>query len=128
MRIGLPDLEDDVVAALRRAPHRADTDAADLFHRPLRTPVQRTDEEHDGIDEAEGVTKHQVLQLPVVDATPVRSRQERPADLDLAPLFVIAEVARRSDDAAGGATDHREGAAGIHRALKETAEDVFLIA
>src|ERR1051325_81287 len=127
MRIGLPDLEDDVVAALGRAPHRADPHAANLFHRPLGTPVPRTDEEHDRVDEAEGVAKHQTLELAVVAATPVRSRQKRPADLDLAARLVIAEVARRSDDAAGGAIDHREGAARLHRALKEALEDLFLV-
>src|SRR5262249_13738418 len=82
-------------------------------------------EENDAVHEAEGVAQHQLLQLAVVNASPVRTGQKRPPDFDLAALAIVTVVARRSDDAAGRAVEDGKRPAGFQRLAKEGLEDVL---
>ena len=68
------------------------------------------DEADDAVDERERVLEHEPLHLTVVVAAPMRSREERPADLDFAARRVIAVEARRPDDAAVAAIKGDESA------------------
>jgi hypothetical protein len=64
--------------------------SANLFQSPLRSDVLQANKE-DGIShEAEGMLQHELLQLSVVSAAPVRSGQEGPADLNLTPALIVA--------------------------------------
>jgi len=54
-------------------------------------------DEHNSRHELKRVRQHQPLDLSIVYATPVRSGQERPADLNLAILLVVAVKARRAN-------------------------------
>src|SRR5438270_1765930 len=70
-------------------PH-ADLDGADLLDGAAGADVLGPDEKDDVVHEPEGVGQHQVLQLAVVDAAPAPPGEERPADLDLAALGLVA--------------------------------------
>src|SRR4051812_18302166 len=82
--------------------------AADLLHGAERAPVFHADPEDGGIDECEGGVEHQPLGFAVYGAAPVAAGKKRPADLDLAPLRLIAMVAARADQAAGRTVDDRK--------------------
>jgi hypothetical protein len=75
-----------------------DPNCTDLLHSALRSDVLGVNEEHDAAHEPEGVAKHEPFHLAVVGTAPMRPREERPTDLDLASASVIAAKARRADD------------------------------
>src|ERR1700728_2903522 len=83
-------------------------DPADLGHRALRTPVLVADPEHDRVDESEGVVEHHALDLAVGAAAPMAAGEEGPADLDFADLGLVAVIAARSDQPAGGTANERK--------------------
>src|SRR4030095_14021478 len=66
-------------------------DAPDLADGLLRANVRRADEEDNRVYKSERVAHHELFQLTVVGAAPVRPSQERPSDLDFAPLLAVAE-------------------------------------
>jgi hypothetical protein len=76
------------------------TNAAYFFHGSLRTHILGTNKKDDGLHKSEGVLQHELFHFSVVGAAPVGPCQERPADFDLAGLFVIAIESRGSDDSA----------------------------
>src|SRR5207249_8911112 len=61
-------------------------------------------------------------------APPVRSRQEGPADFDLASDALVAVKPRRSDHGAGTPVEREEGAAGGQMVGEEVAEHGLPIA
>jgi len=84
------------------------TDATDFLDGPLRSHVLWTHEEYDGPYEPKRMTKHEPLQFSIVKPAPVRSGQERPADLDLAPFTNVGMKTRRSYDSSGLGVDGNE--------------------
>lgn len=73
------------------------------------------------------MVKHETFQFPVTAAAPVRPGKERPADLDLIPLLVIAVVSRGPDDPVDFAVNDDQRAVGIQGVLKEALENLFLV-
>jgi hypothetical protein len=71
------------------------------------------------------VLEHQPLHLPVDLTAPVRAREERPADLDLAALRLVPVVAGAADHAAVAPVEDDERAAGREVLLEEDTEDVL---
>src|SRR5262249_27518822 len=63
-----------------------------------------------------------------VPAAPVRPRQERPADLDLASRLVVLGVPRRSDDLSVAAIDGGQRPSGFEGAAEEIPEYGLLVA
>src|SRR5262249_53404701 len=112
--------------ATRGVGPRADPACADLCDRSARAHVVRANQKDDRVHEPERVLEHQALELSVVRPAPMRSGEERPPDLDFAPLGVEAEVARRADHTAIFRVSDEEGAAGFHRLAEEFSEDVRL--
>ncbi len=72
--------------------------------------------------------QHEPLHLAVVATAPVVAGQEGPTDLNDAALRVIAVVAGRSDDVAGGSIERDERATGREGLLEERSEWGLLIA
>ena len=68
--------------------------ATDLLDRSLRAQVVCANHEDDIVDKLESVRQHEPLHLAVVNAAPVRSRQESPSDLYLASLEIVAMKSR----------------------------------
>lgn len=73
------------------------------------------------------MVQHETFKFPVVGAAPVRPGKERPADLDLTPLLVVAVVSRGPDDLVVFAVNDGRRALGIQGVLKEILEDFFLV-
>jgi len=71
--------------------------------------------------------QHETFEFPVIGAAPVRPGKERPADLDLIPLLVIAVVSRGPDDLVVVAVNDGQRALGIQGVLKEALENLFLV-
>src|SRR5262245_15940456 len=107
---------------------RAGEDAADLYDGPPRSHVLRADDENDAVHEPERMVEHEPLHLAVVPATPVRPRQERPADFDLAARLVVVGVARRPDDSSVAPVDCDQRPSRFECASEELPEDEFLVA
>src|SRR5688572_2241403 len=112
----------DEARAPLRIQSRTDPHCADLLHRTLRPNVSRSDNEDHPLDEPEGVAQHQALHLSVVSPTPVGSSEKGPADLDLAPRFIVAVKARRSNHAAVPPVNRNQRAARLQRLAEEAAE------
>src|SRR5262245_43727302 len=83
----------------------------DVLERMLRSTVERADAKDHATDEAECVREHQAFHLAVVAPSPMRSCEERPANLDLALRFVVLGEARRSDHPSVFPVDDDERAA-----------------
>ena len=101
---------------------------ADLFHRPLRAKVLRSDEKHDAADESEGVLQHQPLHFAVVATAPVGSGQERPADLHFVSLSVVPVKSRGADHPLRDRINGDQCSAGRQCLVKEHPEACDLVA
>ena len=96
-----------------------------LFDRSLRAKILRAYPEDDTAHVLEGVTQHELFDFQVVGPAPVRSRQERPADLDLACVFLVSVKSRRADDAAVAGIKDDQRPAALQRLAKERLEYIF---
>ena len=67
--------------------------------------------------------KHQLFDFRVVTTTPVRARQERPANFDFARGFIVAVVATRADDRFAFFIDECKCGSAIQRAVEIAAKD-----
>jgi hypothetical protein len=81
--------------------------------------------EHHVPHESKCVAQHQGLQLAVVRASPMRPRQERPADLYLAPDSVVTMKPRRPNDVLGAPVQREQSAPGGQVLGKEVAKHVL---
>src|ERR1035437_4637017 len=73
------------------------------------------------------MVQHETFEFPVTGAAPVRPGKERPADLDLTPLLVVAVVPRGSDDSVVFAVNDGQRALGIQGISEEALENRFLV-
>ena len=71
-----------------------------FFPRPSGAQILWTNQEDNTLHESEGVPQHELFHFLVVEAAPVGPGQERPADFDLALVFVVPVESRRPDDLA----------------------------
>ena len=121
------DLVDQTVASAA-VETRPDPNCTDLLDSALRSDVLRVNEKDDAAHEPEGVLKHEPFHLAVVGTAPMRPREERPTDLDLASASVIAMKTRRSDDATLAAVDRDKRASGSEVLREERAKRLLPVA
>jgi hypothetical protein len=84
-------------------------------------------EKDNAIDKLESMLQHETLHLTVVDATPVGSGQEGPANLDLASLLVVTMEARRSNHVSSVGVDCDQSTTGRQGLTKVCAEGPFFM-
>src|SRR5262245_22629417 len=73
------------------------------------------------------MVEHEPLHFPVVDTAPVRAREKRPTDLDLARRLVEAGVARGANHITILGINCGERSAGLHSLAEELAEYFILV-
>lgn len=79
------------------------------------------------VDELERVRQHQPFHLAVVNAAPMRSREKRPTDLNLASHGIVAMKPRQTDDAIVFMVQRDQGAAGLKRFIKKLSKHVGFV-